>query len=337
MLKIAKSDLQQIIDTNSADPKTFFDINNQPYEFVDQNHDLSILWNSDDKPKVILDLWHNSDNQSNRYDQWLEDKLVHVVTNVVSKQARSRVHFVDFLFNRTKAYYSNFVFGPDTVPWYRESQQCYFLDDLDTLWPKTKIFVAPNQIGGCTPVPDNIRIFRKKLVGHLMQYTNLGWISNPLLYSNKDPGIDSHVPTARFHKGYNPIHQDYYRRTFISIYGETIEYGDDVAVTEKTYDPLIKGHFILPFSSQGFVKHLKSMGIQFPSFIDYSYDDYQDDQARYFLYEKEISRLLGLPFDIWQKHWQENLHILKHNQKWFALKDYDRINFYNILATDCQG
>lgn len=318
-----------------CDVKTFFDINNQPYKLVGQDHDLALDFiDGDSKPKLILDIWHNFENQTRRYDQWLEHDQVHIVTNVVSKNynisdgnKKNRINFVDFLFNRTKAFYSDFQFGPDTVPWYWAGKGCYFIDDLDIPQIKTKLFVSP------TFTYDGTKKYRQKLHEHLKNYQDKGWLSSPYLFSNLDAGIDDcSAQPATMRRGYNPIHQDYYRRSFVSIYGETVEYGDDICVTEKTFDPLIKGHFILPFSNQGFISYLKSIGIEFPAFIDYSYDCYHDDDMRYRAYAQEIDRLLSLPFDVWNQQWIENLDLRKKNQIWFDLKDYERIDLHQILT-----
>lgn len=310
--------------------RLFFDLNNQPYEFVDEGHDLALELNEDHKPKLMLDIWHNVENQTDRYDQWLDDSRVRIITNVRSPVKRERVYFVDIVFNRTKAYYSHFKFHRDTILWYWEGENIYINRTIDSGEQKTMIFVAPNNLYRVDDEPIS-RHYRYKLVEFLKQYIHVGWVSDPLLYSNHDPSIDSVLAPVKEKRGYNPIHQDYYNRSFISIYGETIEQGQDIAVTEKTYEPLIKGHFILPFSNQGFIAYLRSMDIRLPKFIDYSYDEYSDPEKRYQKYQEEIRRLLSMPIMTWQTHWTENIHLLKHNQNWFS-RPYDRVDLYKIIA-----
>lgn len=310
--------------------RMFFDLNHQPYEFVDDGHNLVLGWNQDDKPKIALDIWHNVEYQTDRYDQWLTDDRVHIITNARSPIKRDRVHFVDFLFNRTKAYYSDFKFHEDATIWYWQGRDFYINRQIDSGEHKTMIFVAPNQPYRIAQEPFS-RHYRHKLVELLKQYKHLGWVSDPLLFSNHDPDIDSKLPPVKPHQGYNPIHRAYYDRSFISIYGETIEQGPDIAVTEKTYEPLINGHFLLPFSNQGFIACLKSMGIQLPKFIDYSYDEFEDPETRWQKYQEEILRLLSIPIAVWQTHWEENIDLLKHNQDWFN-RPYDRVDFHEIIA-----
>lgn len=326
-----------------ANIRMFFDINGQPYEYVldknygsmsnsqlvENDHDISLTWNRDDKPKLVLDIWHNFEDQTQRYDQWLEDDRVSIITNAVSPIKRNRVYFVDFLFNRTKAYYSDFQWHPDTQPWYWEGKGFYVKREIDYGDLKTRIFVAPNRPYRTANQP-LARHYRRKLVELLKQHTDLGWVSDPLLFSNHDPSIDSVLPPVKPHQGYNPIHQDYYNRSFISLYGETIEQGEDIAVTEKTFEPLINGHFILPFSNRGFVAYLKTIGILLPEFIDYSYDQCDDAKQRWQKYQEEVQRLLSIPITTWQTHWAENIELLKHNQDWFN-RPYDRVDIWEII------
>jgi hypothetical protein len=133
--------------------------------------------------------------------------------------------------------------------------------------------------------------------------------------------------------GYSPPHNEYYRNTFVSIYSETIEFGADIIVSEKTYDPLIKGHFILPFAIRGFIKYVESeFRFRFPDFIDYSYDDISDDEQRYQAYIKEVYRLLSIDLDTWKTHWNENLDLLLYNKRVFHETPYDRIDLVKLIS-----
>jgi hypothetical protein len=131
--------------------------------------------------------------------------------------------------------------------------------------------------------------------------------------------------------GYMPPHNEYYKNTFVSIYGETIEQGNSIAVTEKTYDPLIKGHFILPFSTAGFIDFLKSKGFKFPQFINYEYDSIIDNDTRYTAWEKEVDRLLGMSLTEWKYHWDNNLNLIEHNQQLFQQTAYDRVALDQLM------
>jgi hypothetical protein len=151
------------------------------------------------------------------------------------------------------------------------------------------------------------------------------------LYNSTQDILQQTRPLSYNYWGYCPPHNAYYQDTFISIYGETIEVGDIILATEKTYDPLIKGHFILPFSTSGFINQLRQKGIQFPSFINYSYDEIQDDDRRFNQYQSEIERLLSLSIEIWRQLYDDNIEILHQNQLWFYLKDYERVDLTKFI------
>jgi hypothetical protein len=115
------------------------------------------------------------------------------------------------------------------------------------------------------------------------------------------------------------------------VYGETIETGTSIAITEKTYDALIKGHFILPFSCKGFLKFLTSKGFRLPGFIDYSYDQVTDDDLRFEVYCQELDRLMHLPLDDWKQLWKDHYDsVIKYNQNLFFTKPYDVLNFNSM-------
>jgi hypothetical protein len=208
---------------------------------------------------------------------------------------------------------------------------------------RQKIFLAPNKTHKQT------RPYRQKLLALLArpEFQPLGFASNPddTPGSSLIPQIDflgqdtltsldmaAHKDSTNYYQGhYSPPHNHYYKHTFISIYTETLEVGTSIAPTEKTYDPLIKYHFILPFSTCGFIKHLKGMGFLFPEFIDYSYDNIVDDNARFESYLNEAVRLLQLPKYEWPTQLHLNKDLLEYNCRLFWHKDYDRINFHTVI------
>jgi hypothetical protein len=327
----------------------FFELNNNDYEFVDnQNHPgIDIVVNPPKKTNipakiyVTFDIFHNYENQITN-KRWL--KNWYNITSATNKQSyvSNKVISVDFIFNRTKAYYHNYPFRPGTYKWYYAGPKAYPMLELPTLAPhKTFIFLAPNRTHG------GQRVYRSRLVDFLKQnYIDQGFIGNPemdpelILHSQvhfnqvPDDSHDLFLLKTNSHKigGYTPIHNSYYYRSFISIYAETIEYGDTMIVSEKTFDPLIRGHFILPFSTAGFIQHLKTKyGFLFPSFINYSYDSILDPDLRYQAYENEIQRLLNVNIISWRNAWEQNLNLLHHNKKVFAERPYDRIDFDQLI------
>ena len=126
------------------------------------------------------------------------------------------------------------------------------------------------------------------------------------------------------------MHNEYYLDSFVSIYAETLDWGDTIMVTEKTWDPLIKGHFILPFGVCGLIQDIKSRGFVFPDFIDYTYSTIADDNRRWQSYQNEVRRLISLRLDQWQDLWDRNLSILHHNREVFFQRPYHKIDWRKL-------
>jgi hypothetical protein len=338
----------------------FLDINGQEYTLYHQennvllNYDIAIDDPTDTHPEVNykiflqLDIWNNFENQG-----WANAnnsrRGMYVISNAWDPNYVSdKIIYNDFLFNRTKAYYQDYTFSQDTKLWYHRSKQAYSIPD-QSVDLKTKIFVGPNNTW-----PNSYRNikFRPQIFQKLIDSTSLGYIGNfrvdpqyfliPHYFFPGTRSIDqllislfdsTLVDQASYYNilGYSPPHNAYYEDTFISIYGETIEYGTTIAPTEKTYDPLIKGHFILPFSCSGFIKFLKTKGFQFPEFINYSYDEVVNDDKRFECYLKEVDRLLAMPLDTWQQHWVDNAEIRRYNQTVFETTPYDRVDLHQLI------
>ena len=330
-----------------TDIKMWWDINGDDYEFVDRDYpgtvDFFVLnsYNSsvsfEFRQKLSFRIFHGFEDfvkeQCNRRDCW-------TITNGWDPTIdNDRIIFNDFLFNRTKAYYSQYPFGSDTQLWYYHDAIAYKAPRLTRADSKKKIFVSPGKTYNGT------RKYRSQLVSKIKNYSDLGYVGNRdddpnlFLYAQAEfpeafTDIDQLENKTRpqwDNWGYSPPHVEYYKNTFISIYGETIEYGNTVMITEKTWDPLIKGHFVLPFSGCNFIQRLRDVGIQLPEFIDYSYDREADADRRWQLYSAEIDRLLAMDLDTWQQHWNDNLDLLLANQRYFHTRDYDRVDLAKLL------
>jgi hypothetical protein len=314
---------------------------------------------------VINDLVHNYENQLSWIEaglpEWMPERNYFLVTNSqtgIEPPPWLEVHAYDFLFNRTKAYYSGFPFAGD--PWYFAGHHNYTAPCIPSHADgKRRVFIAP-----CRLYLDQDRtLYRKKLFDLMSRYPEDGYRSGPgrirngaidksgtgtyLASSADDPLINyrrlgwSYDPTRNklrlkkkaFKKwygsrwgGYNPIHSRYYDDTFISIYAETLEHGSHVVITEKTHEPLIKGHFILPFGSRGLIAAVRHLGFRLPDFIDYRYDQVADDARRWECYSAEVKRLMRVPMQRWRELWTSHVELLRHNQRLFHTRDYERLD-----------
>jgi hypothetical protein len=110
---------------------------------------------------------------------------------------------------------------------------------------------------------------------------------------------------------------------------ETVYFGDRLHITEKTFEPLIKGHIILPFSNQGTIARLVDMGFKMPAGVDYTFDSITDPQQRFAALTAEFQRLMAQDLLTLYKH---NQQIFLHNQACINTIDYDTriLALYNV-------
>jgi len=107
--------------------------------------------------------------------------------------------------------------------------------------------------------------------------------------------------------GWHPIDQRLYNDSWISAYVESVTEGNNhVCITEKTYEPLIRGHYILPLGTKGFVQAIRDLGFVLGNLINYEYDTIDDDQERTEQWKIELKRLRYLKDEDLQRHWQED-------------------------------
>ena len=325
---------------------TWFDLNGTSYRLVGFSNsgpvDFSIHRNSEsvyrDAVVLCLEIFHNYENQGSDLLAMLDKHDCRIITNAIDPRVNNKnIVFSDFLFNRTKAYYSQYPMQLNTKAWYYEDANNYVNIPIHQARDKKRIFVSPCK------ARQGIRVYRTKIINLLDPYRPIGYLGSSdesigSLYAHADfPSYNLHQLEQEKKSfgvrglGYSPPHNEYYKNTFISIYGETIEFGLTIAVTEKTWDPLIKGHFILPFSNTGFIKYLQSIGIRFPDFINYSYDAVVDDEERFLAYSAEVQRLLALDLNTWRKLWDDNLDIIYDNKRYFYDRDYHRIDLEQFL------
>lgn len=138
---------------------------------------------------------------------------------------------------------------------------------------------------------------------------------------------------------FDPIANKYFDTSIISVFVETIG-GSNIrdpvhAITEKTYIPLIKGHFILPFSYCGIIRDLKEQGFVFPDWIDYSYDLIENDDLRLDAFLNSFENLKRMTYsDITE--FSNSSHVMRvHNRNIFYRNPYDslydKVNQYRTM------
>jgi len=163
---------------------------------------------------------------------------------------------------------------------------------------------------------------RKDLLSHLKHWP--GFYSDSaygnILVSQSLKDFESHLGGS---VGFDwaPIHNAYYEQSVISIYTETVTSNtrleDKVTgLTEKTWNPIVKGHFIMPFGYCGMITDIKDKyGIQLPPFIDYSYDVYENDLARWFAYKQCVTKTLNISSEELWKYKTKYKRMLIENRQ----------------------
>jgi hypothetical protein len=234
----------------------------------------------------------------------------------------------DFLFNRQKIYFTDYnlidlkerlyVAGADI--------KNFELRPLDKFNSKKK-FVCPTRIYQTFEHPRFE--YRRKLLQFIERYQDQGHYSdfkNGKMLESENPIADKFLKDG----GWYPVANRYYQTTFYSIYCETIpgmaEHSYPYkSITEKTWDPLIKGHFILPFGYQGLVDHIRSYGFKLPDWIDYSYDYIENDDLRFEAFIKSAEKLLEYSIYDLERFHEKDRDMLLHNRRLFWEKPYDSL------------
>ena len=206
----------------------------------------------------------------------------------------------DFMWNRTRAYYTEEL--PPELNLHHCARGQYTLPALDFTTPRNKKFLS---------LTGRDYGYRTNLYEFINKYD--GYISNRARgqYLEDNPVIGA----------YNPIPNKYYMDSYISIYVESNCLATDlIHITEKSFEPLIKGHIILPFSNPGTIERLKGIDFKFPDFVDYSFDSIKDPAKRFAALTTEFKRLLTLDL---LTLYAENKDIFIHNQGCVETIKYD--------------
>jgi hypothetical protein len=262
-----------------------------------------------------------------------KDKVFVVHHNHAQKEHPDLVYY-DMMYARSKLYYIEYENHDmnDRVWTYNSSKKMYELGEIKKT-PNPKHYLAPMRTFDNNSHFSNIsRVkYRKQLRDFLPK--DKGYISDlangvVLIPQEHNDNIVKHFASLEndYAGGtWYPVHNDYYNDSLVSIYVESITYGTEVtSLTEKTFDPLIKGHFVLPYGYKGLIKDILSYGFILPNWLDYSYDDYDDDR-RWEKYLLSVSKYINTPIEELVGHVHNDMHILHHNRAVFYNRPKDSL------------
>ena len=286
---------------------------------------------------LLLHYFHIDDYYTPEYYEDVRLKYTDITEQVyiVHKNYKNNLDkhiYFDHMFNRQKLYCTDWKddLELDNRTWtWGANQEIYKINDI-VKTSKFK-FMAPNRIYGDLERPRmktriGINFFLHK------HFSSQGLINDPvqgnIFYPN---GVDQSSDTTQVSRPggeggtWYPIGDRYYADTFLSIYTESITVGTAVDfVSEKTFDPLIKGNYILPFGYCGMIEFMKSKyEITLPDWIDYTYDNIQDDKLRFERYLHSVANVLGNSIDYIQQKYKDDKEIINKNKNLFYNRNYD--------------
>ncbi len=255
---------------------------------------------------VFYDVLHTGDYEHQKYAELVSrfdhpNKIYLTVNqNPVFWLAGVKIIPWDFMWNRYRAYYLESVSADLSLHHYSRGR--YQKISLDFNARRLRKFMS---LTGRDYGP------RAKLYNIVKDYD--GYTTNRslgiTLENRNDLGI------------FSPPDNQYYRDSYFSIYVESNSVNNQlIHITEKTYEPLTKGHFILPVANPGSISYLRSQGFVFPEFIDYSFDAVDDPIARFDMVLEQFNRLITCNID---QLYKDNRDVLEHNHQQLLARDYD--------------
>ena len=216
----------------------------------------------------------------------------------------------DFMWNRIKSYYTEKI--PYDLALHHCDRGSYNLFDLDFTRIRSKKFLSllGREYGA-----------RKNLYEIVKNYED-GYVSNRSrgIFLEGEPVVGA----------FSPVPNRFYQDSYFSVYVESNYYQHSlIHLTEKTFEPLIKGHFILPFTNVNCINRLEDMGFQFPSNINYRYTLTWDLDRRVESLTTEFEKLLMIDLPDMYYHYRD---LLQHNKDCLHEIPYDRriLDVFNV-------
>lgn len=265
---------------------------------------------------VFYDLVHTGDYEHSLYSEFVSNfdhpQRVYLTVNQSPnfKLADVKVIAWDFMWNRYKSYYTRRI--PEHLYLHHYAgPNAYRLPDLNFDLPKEKLFMSltGREFG-----------YRTQLYEFVRDYD--GYVSN----RTRGVTLEQRPVTGAF----CPVPNQFYLDSYISIYTESNFLAQNlVHITEKTFEPLVKGHIILPFSNPGTIDRLIDMGFVMPEFVDYSFDKEPDPATRLNMLLEEFKRLSMQNI---ARLYREHAEVFKNNQQCLQKIDYDQriLELYNV-------
>lgn len=307
------------------------------------DNQMNYIKNLNNKFLILLECYHTADTAlyesyiSQRLDPYLKYTNRIILLHNNAKINKFPFIFYDIVWNYVKACFIDYdKFDFKNRLWSMNlSKENYHLSNINEIFPDKK-FLIPNKVrysdnlgynSNSSEDISNRNIFRARLQKIILE--NDCYFSDPENCIYLEPNyLSEEILNSHFtygNMGNTPIANYYYKNSIVSVYVETIasNFGGEL-VSEKTFLPLIKGHFILPFSSPNFLNFLtRQYGFKLPAWIDYSYDQIENDRDRFIGFLRSLSKLRLTPLKKLTELFNNDLDILKHNREIFFSRPYD--------------
>lgn len=331
------------------------------FDFVDNIQDADIVFSSDrltgvnDVSKGYINFNNLKDNQilvvlylganhnyltPEYYRQEVErlkeqhQRTIIVHTNLLDHSPELGLICFDVMLNRQKLFCTEYHTNLENYTWLwmggcRNPELMYKLSKINKILLKdNKHFLAPIRITGNTDF--NISFEHAKyIIGNFLK-TNLSsktYISDPQNNIYFKPNGWGDQETPKNGGNWFPIGDEYYNSSYISVVPEVLNSSNtQFGPCEKSFDPLIKGNFLLPFAGPNFINYCKTVyGFEFPNWINYSYDSIQDFSQRLNKYIESIKEIAELELKELHDLYVRDYEILLHNRNIFYTRPYDRL------------
>lgn len=295
------------------------------------------------KDKLFLLMTHNHIAESMgqqvvelMLEKYSEFKNIYVVSvNLID--AERQISY-NYYYNWVKAHFTEYSKHQLRLKrlWVKAcSRKSFVLPSIKLLEPNKK-FCIPNVVRtqGTHTFNEFKNIARIRLSKHInpddSYYSDFK--NNVVLFPEEEslyPTTYAGIETGTVGVGIIPIANKYFTDSIISVFIESVarkfEGNSVLAFTEKTYIPLLKGHFILPFGSQGIIEELKKQGFMFPNWIDYSYDIIDNDELRLESFIKSFTKLKDMNHTKLKDLANQDLKIRKHNRNVIMRGNFDSL------------
>ena len=349
-------DWEIVTDTNLADALIIVDNNGDDLEPIRRCY-------RPHQVLIIQMIFHLGEYMSYEwYCNGIKDKFKSITTKVIiihnnlSYRRCTGMVYYDHLFDRQKLYSTDYDRGVklDRRVWTPQcTKEMYALHPINKKMEKKYLALMRVYHGGPLDHPLASRMVVRTRIKSLLNKTDTHMSDDhTTLFLPNDTSDDVTMYTRHSHGGvWYPVSNTYYDTSIVSVYSETIvdhSYHNSPRnlasiVTEKTFDPMIRGNFVLPFGYPGLIKDITDIyGFKLPDWIDYSYDSIIDNAARLAAYEESLKKLDAYSLEEMYALCIRDQHILEHNRSVFFTRPYSfpdlhKNVLYGIAANEAVG